>query len=335
MFCAYCGNEMVDDALYCPRCGKPVPRDPEVEPAGSDAASGFDIDARAAIASLGPDATVPVNEAGLPLGYGSGHAGPSPDSWSGAPVTDYGVDQTAAYPGMPVTDYGVDQTAAYPGAPVTDYGMVPPTERKSKAPKVAAIIACFVAAVAVAAFVLFQTGVLQWPDSEGSTTIGHSSPGGGSSNSDDGGLFGGTQPKDDDDDDSGGGSLGWPFGGGDEQSGREEFLGSWSIVEMDGGEYGSATREEIELMRSMGLDVVMVFEDDGDWRIDMFGEEALDGSWRYENGHAVVSSSGTDIAQLEIRNGEIELGVAGMSMTFSRSGSLTSGGSGTFSGDWA
>lgn len=102
-------------------------------------------------------------------------------------------------------------------------------------------------------------------------------------------------------------------GGNNEAANKAAFVGTWDLVEMsqDGQVTGS---DDLETLKSLGLEVYVNFNEDGTMVLALFGEP-LDGTWE---------ATSTTAGKIEMQGQAIEMTIADSKLTFAQEGaSLT------------
>ena len=105
-------------------------------------------------------------------------------------------------------------------------------------------------------------------------------------------------------------------GGGGGATDTSAFLGEWSISSMTADGEDVVSAEDLETMKSMGMDVTFTVNEDGTCALNMFGE-AMEGEWAPGSGGIDVTIQGQTIPAT-LDNGNLTMEQQGQKLVFAK-----------------
>ncbi len=107
-------------------------------------------------------------------------------------------------------------------------------------------------------------------------------------------------------------------GGGSGSSGdvKAAWVGTWDLVEME--ENGEVTgSEDLEMLRSLGLDVYLELNQDGTGSLVLFGE-AMDGKWEAKSATEATFTLEGQTVDMKIADSKLAMEQNGSKLTFKK-----------------
>ncbi len=96
---------------------------------------------------------------------------------------------------------------------------------------------------------------------------------------------------------------------------KKNFVGTWDLVSMGGED--AATEEEVELMKSMGQEVFVNFDEDGSFHLVLFGS-TMDGTWKAKDASTATVTIEDSNVDATLKDGQLTMEEDGESMVFKK-----------------
>ena len=109
--------------------------------------------------------------------------------------------------------------------------------------------------------------------------------------------------------------------GGGADDPKAAFIGSWTLAELSGE--NSASAEDIELMKSLGITVDMTLNEDGTGSLDLFGE-VMDGEWSATSATQATLTLKGEAVDLTLADDKLSMTQDGAEMIFVKSAAASS-----------
>ncbi len=106
--------------------------------------------------------------------------------------------------------------------------------------------------------------------------------------------------------------VGCGSGSGSKSDIKKDLVGTWELTEMS-----DTTADDIELMKSLGLNVELTFAEGGVFKWGMFGE-VVEGTWEASDASKIAIKADGGTMDATLKDGKLSFTADGDSMTFKK-----------------